>query len=82
MTTSKVQFLCKDVVFLGHVITHEGVKPDPGKIKAVIDYATPKNVKNIRKALGFFGYYRRFIKDYATQAKPMSELSQKDQPFH
>ena len=79
---SKVQFLRKDVVFLAHVIIHEGVKPVPEKIKAVIDYATPKNVKNITQALGFFGYYRRFIKDYATKAKPMSELLQKNQLFH
>ena len=77
----KVQFLRKEVAFLGHIITPEGVKPDPEKIKAVIEYPTPKNVKNVRQALGFFGYYRRFIKNYAAKAKPLTALLQKEKPF-
>ena len=77
----KVQFLRKEVAFLGHVITEDGVKPDPDKIKAVKDFPTPQNVKNIRQALGLFGYYRLFLPDYAVKAKPLTELLKKDQPF-
>ena len=78
----KVQFLRKEIAFSGHVISEDGVKPDPEKIKAVIQFPTPRNVKNVRQALGFFGYYRRFIPEYAVKAKPLNDLLRKDQPFN
>ena len=77
-----MQFLRKKVAFLGHVISEDGVKPDPEKIKAVIQFPTPRNVKNVRQALGFFGYYRRFIPEYTVKAKPLNDLLRKDQPFN
>ena len=64
----KVQFLRTEVAFLGHVITKDGVKPDPEKIRAITDYRSPQNVRNVRQTLGLFGYYRRFIPDYAFRA--------------
>ena len=77
----KVQFLRKEVAFLGHVISENGVTPDPEKIKAVVNYPTPTNVKSVRQTLGFFVYYRRFIPQYAVKAKPLNDLLKKDHPF-
>ena len=80
-----MQFLRKEIAFSGHVISEDGVKPDPEKIKAVIEFPTPRNVKNVRQALGFFGYYRRFIPEYTVKAKPLkplNDLLRKDQPFN
>ena len=77
----KIQFLRKEVIFLGHIISQDGVRPDPEMIRAVVEFPTPQNVKNVRQALGFFDYYRRFIPEYAVKAKPLSDLLKKNQPF-
>jgi CMP-2-keto-3-deoxyoctulosonic acid synthetase len=65
----KCQFLRHEVLYLGHVISSEGVKPDPDKIAAK-NFPTPKNPKNVKQFLGLAGYYRRFIKDFSKFAKP------------
>lgn len=68
----KSEFLHKEVNYLGHVITKEGVKPNPDKIHAVKNFPIPKTQKEIKSFLGLAGYYRRFIKDFAKIAKPMT----------
>nr|XP_034195197.1 uncharacterized protein LOC117611373 [Osmia lignaria] len=77
----KCQFLKKEVAYLGHIITEDGVKPDPAKVEAVQRFPIPKTVKNIRQFLGLCGYYRRFIKDFSKIAKPLSDLMKKEQKF-
>lgn len=77
----KCMFLRKEIAYLGHLITNEGVKPDPGKIKAVKSFPVPSNRKTIKSFLGLIGYYRRFIKDFARLAKPMTRLLKKSTPF-
>ena len=57
----KCYFLKREIAYLGHVITQEGVKPDPKKIEAVEKFPIPKNKKNIEQFLGLIGYYRKFI---------------------
>ena len=59
----------------------KGVSPDPRKLEAVREFPKPKNVKNIRQFLGLAGFYRRFIKNFAQIAKPLSKLLQKDIVF-
>lgn len=70
----KCNFLCKEVVFLGHLITNEGIKPDPKNVKSVVDFPTPKNQKEIKSFLGLTGYYRKFVSNYAKIAKPLTLL--------
>nr|XP_034195346.1 uncharacterized protein LOC117611508 [Osmia lignaria] len=77
----KCQFLKKEVAYLGHIITEDGVRPDPAKVEAVQRFPIPKTVKNIRQFLGLCGYYRRFIKDFSKIAKPLSDLTKKEQKF-
>ena len=77
----KCLFLRKEVCYLGHVITQEGVKPDPKKVEAVQKFPQPKNAKNIKQFLGLAGYYRRFISDFFTIAKPLSFLLKKNVLF-
>jgi len=64
--------------FLGNIISKEGVDPDPSKIQAVVDWPTPKTIKQLRGFLGLSGYYRRFVKSYAQIAAPMTNLLKKD----
>jgi hypothetical protein len=57
--------------YLGHIITQNGIKPDPTLTKAVSDFPQPKTIKDVQSFLGLSGYYRRFIKDYAKIAEPL-----------
>ena len=77
----KCRFLCKEIGYLGHVISEDGVKPDPNKIEAVSKFPQPKGRKNIKQFLGLAGYYRRFIPGFALIAKPLNNLLKKNIPF-
>lgn len=68
----KCEFMRKEIEYLGHVVTSEGVKPNPNKIKAIKQFPVPKTTKQIKQFLGLVGYYRKFIKDFAHIAKPMT----------
>lgn len=77
----KCEFLRKEVAYLGHLITKDGVKPNPNKVAAIKEFPIPTNTKEIKSFLGLSGYYRRFIPDYAKVSKPLTTLLKKDIPF-
>jgi hypothetical protein len=66
------------VVFLGHVISAEGIFVDPRKVEAVLKWERPTNVTEIRSFLGLAGYYRRFIEGFSTIALPLTKLTRKE----
>jgi hypothetical protein len=74
----KSEFLRKEVGFLGHVITPEGIKPNPSKIEAVKKYPIPSSVKEIKAFLGLMGFYRRFIKNFAKIVAPFTKCLKKN----
>src|SRR3954462_12735505 len=78
---SKCEFWLKQVDFLGHVISAEGVAMDPIKVEAVLNWTQPKNVSEIHSFLGLAGYYRRFIEDFSRISRPMTQLLKKDKRF-
>lgn len=71
---SKCHILQKEVKYLGHVVSENGVSTDPEKVSAVRDWPVPRTKKDVRSFLGFTGYYRRFIRDYAKVANPLFAL--------
>lgn len=73
----KSEFLHKQVSFLGHIITSEGVKPNPDKIQAVKNFPIPKTQKEIKTFLGLLGYYRKFIHNFANLTKPLTSCLKK-----
>lgn len=77
----KCEFLKKEVMYLGHLITQNGVKPDPKKIEAIQNYPIPKTPKDIKAFLGLAGYYRRFIENFSKLSQPLTKLLKKDEPF-
>lgn len=78
----KSNFLRKEVEFLGHLVTVDGVKPNPGKVEAVRSWPLPRTIKDLRSFLGTVSYYRRFIPSFAKIAKPMtSKLRGRNKTF-
>ncbi|XP_057755398.1 uncharacterized protein LOC130974540 [Arachis stenosperma] len=78
---SKCLFGVSEIDYLGHTITKEGVHMEKEKVKAVVEWQVPKNLKQLRGFLGLTGYYRRFIKGYASLAAPLTNLLKKDAFF-
>ncbi|GJY92684.1 ty3-gypsy retrotransposon protein [Tanacetum coccineum] len=74
---SKCVFGATTLEYLGHIITGKGVKMDPKKVAAIMEWPVPTTQRQIRGFLGLAGYYRRFIKNFATVAAPLSRLLQK-----
>ncbi|KAL0452067.1 UNVERIFIED_CONTAM: Retrovirus-related Pol polyprotein from transposon [Sesamum latifolium] len=79
---SKCEFWMEEIAFLGHVVSKEGVQPDPAKVRAILEWEPPKNVSEVRSFLGLAGYYRRFVKDFSVVAKPLTNLLKKNTPFN
>jgi hypothetical protein len=75
------EFLKIEISYLGHVVTSEGVRPDPEKIKAIINFPTPKNATDIISFLGLAGYYRKFIPQFSNITKPLNDLLKKNQKW-
>ena len=73
---SKCDFFKKEIKYLGHVVSKEGVSTDPDKIKAVTEWPQPTTVTEVRSSLGFVSYYRRFIPNFSRVAKPLNKLLQ------
>jgi len=61
----KCEFLRKQVIYLGHIITENDISPDPSKLEAVKNFPIPKKVKNIQAFIGLARYYRKFIEDFS-----------------
>jgi len=81
LNLSKCSFLMTSVNFLEFEVSAGSVKPGRDKCLAVENFPTPKSVHNVRQFLGLTGYFRHFIKDYATLARPLSTLLKKDKEW-
>ena len=72
---SKCQFVRREVEYLGHVITPDGLKTNLKLVESVADYPKPQNSKEIKQFLGLSSYYRRFIKNFSAIAQPLTALT-------
>jgi hypothetical protein len=77
----KCEFHVQETVFLGLLVSTEGLKMDPSKVQVIRDWATPRNLTDVQSFIGFCNFYRRFIKGFSKLARPMVNLTRKDQPF-
>ena len=78
----KCTFCTDELVFLGYVVSSKGIEVDTSKIEAITNWPPPTNLAQLRSALGLFGFYHRFMKDFSTIACPLNELSKKECTLH
>ena len=79
---AKCTFATKEVSYLGHRVTEEGLLPDPSLLAAIRDIPPPTTATEVRSFLGLAGYYRRYVKGFAAIAAPLHALTRKDAVFH
>ena len=78
---SKCDFWLKEISFLGHIVSTRGIRVDPVKIEAVVNWKPPRSVTKVRSFLGIAGYYRRFVKGFSVIASPLTKLLRKGVMF-
>ena len=77
----KCHFMVNQGIMLGHIISNKGIEVDKEKIKLISKLHFPTNVKTVMQFLRHAGFYRRFIKDFSKNAKPLYKLLEKDAKF-
>jgi hypothetical protein len=78
---SKCSFYQKQIHYLGHIISEDGIAVDPEKIEAIRGWSAPKNVTEVRSFMGLAGYYRGFIEGFSKIAHPITSLQKKGVKF-
>ena len=78
---SKCDFWLKEVSFLGHIVSIEGIRVDPVKIETIMNWKPPRNVIKVRSFLGLAGYYRRLVQGFSIIASSLTRLLRKGVKF-
>ncbi|KAK9296901.1 hypothetical protein QLX08_009211 [Tetragonisca angustula] len=82
LQVDKCEFLKPELEYLGHIVTANGIQLNPKKLSAIKEFKTPKTITQVKSFLGLTGYYRKFIRNFAKIAKPLTALTQKNTPYH
>ncbi len=78
----KSKFFLKEISFLGHVVSTQGIMADPSKIEAIRSYPVPTCLKEGQRFLGLAGWYHRFVLNFSQIAEPINALKKKGRKFH
>ena len=77
----KCHFCKPEVLYLGHIVGKNGIRPNPEKVSCISNYPVPTNCSEVRSFVALCSYYRRFIKDFASKASPLHALLKKGVQF-
>jgi hypothetical protein len=77
----KYEFHTDRTEYLGYIISPTGMSMDLEKVRAVVEWREPTNMKGVQSFLGFTNFYRRFIQDFSKITTPLTELTRKDIPW-
>lgn len=77
----KCEFVKSELKFLGYVVDKDGLRTDPSKVESMLNYPTPKCIKDVRRFIGLVSWYRRFVPNFASLVSPISKLTRKNQKF-
>ena len=75
---SKCALFRQKVEYLGHIVSRDGIRQTQSKIEAVLHWAEPTNISELRSFLGITSYYRAFISEYSDKAEPLTRLLKKE----
>jgi len=82
LSPEKCKLFKSEVTFLGHIVSRQGVLPNPDNVLKLVNWPIPRNVTHVRGIIGLGSYYRRFIKDFSSLMKPLIDLTKASTPFH
>ena len=82
LNIKKMKFKLKEVRYIGHVLTSEGLKSDPEKVEAILKMPKPTNVKEVKSFLGMVNYLSKFLPQLSTITEPLRVLERKDTEWH
>ena len=78
---SKCDFFKKELNYLGHVISEQGIRPNPDKVAAIKDLDAPQTVREVRSFVGMASFYRRYIPEFSDLVEPLTKLTKKHARF-
>ena len=78
---SKCKFMQKEIKYLGHILSPEGVRPDPAKIQTLLDWEFPSTPLGVQQFLGLANYFRKFIPNFSRIAAPLYDLTKRSKEF-
>lgn len=81
LNPGKCSFAQSSCIFLEHHISKEGIRPPPDRVQALNEYPSPRNVKQLKRALGMFGWFRKYIPNYSIIAERLTRLLKKNTSF-
>jgi hypothetical protein len=81
VSPEKSQWFKSELLYLGHVISKDGIKVDPAKTKAIEQWPAPNNLPQLRSFLGMANFFRKFVKNYSIIAKPLTDLTRSNAPW-
>ncbi|GBG62959.1 hypothetical protein CBR_g34659 [Chara braunii] len=81
INAEKCEFGCTRILYLGHEVSADGIRPKDAKVASIRDWPRPQSVIEVRSFSGMCGYYRNFIKNYCTITSPLTDLTRLDTPW-